>query len=169
MLRDRLPNRVLDVGPLALDHTKRDTVNEKHDVRPPRLMAPTSFHRELLGHMKHVVAVRAVRGGIPVDVLERKALGVTGDRLLKASAQTQQVVNLLIGADKAVKNNVFESLNTAVDVGLRERMLFALEANAVDLSQLSFQDAVEHNPRSPPPAQLQSLLRREVGVPDVLQ
>ena len=101
--------------------------------------------------------------------MQRKTLGVALDGLLHATPQAQQVVDLLVGAHQAVVDHVLEHLHGRQDIALAERILIALEADAVDLAELLGKDTIEKHCAHASAAQCQRLLRRQVGVTEVLQ
>ena len=167
VLADRLGDGVFDIGPFALDDRQGNTVDEQHDVGPPGLVAGGSFDLEFLGDVEDVGGQPSVR--VPVDVVERKALGVAADRLLQALAENQQVVDLLVGADESVVQHVFQNLHGGLDVGLAELVLLPLEANPVQFAQLFDEHRFEQHVARLSPPQRDRLARREVAPAQILQ
>src|SRR5438093_899229 len=103
MLADGFFNGVLEVWTLAFNHGKRNAVDEQHNIRSPSLMAARALDAELIGDVKDVVFPVG-----PVDVVQRKTLGIALDGLLHATPQAQQVVDLLVRSHQAVVDYFLE-------------------------------------------------------------
>lgn len=83
------------VGTLALDDHQWDAVDEQHNIRDARLVAPPPLHHKLVCDLVDVV------GRIfPVNVVERETAPVPVNRLFDALAQRQQLVHLLAGRNQ---------------------------------------------------------------------
>lgn len=164
LLRNRLLDRVLHVGPLALDHGERNPVDEQHDVGAAGVVAAGPLDDVFLRDVKDVV-----RKVVPVDVVERKALHVAADRLLQALAPQQQLIDFLVPADQTVEGELLQGLDGRLDVPLRELELLPLVADRVDLPQLLFQDSVKQDGTQSSASQPHRFILGQVPVAEVLQ
>ena len=123
-LRDGILARA-DVRFLALDDRQGDSIHEKNDIRPVMLAAAAALDGKLLRDVIDVV-LRL----LPVDVLERVALGVAQDGLLQALAQAEKVVDLFVGADQPIEHEVLQRIDPGDDVVFAEGIGFALGLDA---------------------------------------
>ena len=164
VLADGLTDGVLHVRPLALDDDQGDPVHEKHDVGPARLVAAAALDDEFLGHVEDVVV-----GALPIDVVELKAPGVPLDGLRQALPHAEEVIDLLVGRQKAVLHDVLQGLHRSQDVALAEGILAAPEADGIQLAELVRQDLVEDDTAQPIAAGLGGFPRGEILVAQVLQ
>ena len=164
MLANRLADRVLHVGPLALDDHQRNPVDEEHDVGSAGLLATTALDHELLGHVVGVVFRM-----FPVDIIKLKALGVSFDRLLQTLPHAQQVIRFLIGWQQAIIYYVLQCLNCREDIALAEGIRAASEEDGVLIAQLIRQYLVEEYAAQSITASFVRFFRAEVLVAEILQ
>ena len=107
--------------------------------------------------MPHVV-FRA----LPVDVAQRKRLGVAIHRLLQADAQRQQVVHRLIGALQPVIGHSAQALNGGMNVFFGKRMQRAPVLDAVEALELRTQHLFQQHIGPFATARSQGLSRAQV-------
>ena len=138
-------------------------------------MTPRAFDREFFSDMEDIVCQERLT--IPVDIEQRKAFRVSIDGLRQAFAKDQQVINLFVGPDQAVENELTQGLNRRLDVGFTELVFCPLETDLIEFAELRNEDAVENDIRQFPgpqrhgfpwcqvlPAQiLKQLQRRDLG------
>ena len=79
---------------------------------------------------------RQPRLRVPVDVLERKTLRVPLNRLLQTLPEDQQVVDLFVGPNEPVVDDILESLHCRLNVRVAELESLPLEPNLIELPKL---------------------------------
>ena len=97
---------------LALDDSKRNTVDEQHNIGARVMLLVLTVNGEFLGDMKYVVAEI-----IPVDIFQIEAEQLAfADNLRIAFAEQQRVIDLFACAHKTVKQRLVKVLYRAFDI-----------------------------------------------------
>ena len=99
---------------------------------------------------------------LPVDVAQRKSLGVPFDRLLQTDTQCQQVVHRLVGSLQPVVGHSAQALDGGVNVFFGKRMQRAAVLDAVEALELRAQNLFKNHIRAPPSPRGQRLSRAQV-------
>ena len=129
------------------------------------LMTACPLYFEFFRHMKYILVPF-----FPVDVLEGVALLVALYGLLQGFAQGEQVVDMLIGAYQSLlQGHLFQRMDASLDIAVAVWVCLSLVLNAVEGSQLLFQDFLQNYIGRLATPQPQCLLRCEVGIAQVLQ
>ena len=145
------------VGALALNDDEGDAVDEANQIGAAGLAAAAPFDLEFLGDVEDV-ALRV----LPIDVVQREALGVAVHSLRQADAQRQPLVDALIGDDGAVVWLVEQRVHRFADVRAGKGDALPPELDRVMLPQPRFQHGGEHDAPAFALAQGQCLGRREI-------
>ena len=166
MLRNRLLERIFNVGSLALYHTQRNTINKQYNIGAICVAHSRTAYCKLLGYVKRIVLYV-----LPIDILHHIALLVAIDNLFECLARSQEVVcHLRSGHISLCHREIFECLNARRYILLRKYGC-ALRTNlhSVYFRQLLTQDRLEQHIARISATQLHCLGRRQIGVTHLLQ
>ena len=114
LIADHLLNRLIDrnMRSLALDDSKRNTVDEQHDIRTRVVLLVLTVNGKFFGHMKKVFVEI-----IPVDISQVEAEQLAfADNLRIAFAEEQCVIDFFACAYKAVKQRLVKIFDRAFDI-----------------------------------------------------
>lgn len=131
ILPDRLLQRALLLGTLALDDDEGDPVDEADDIGTPRLMASCHLHLVFRRDVEGVIS-----GVLPVDVTKGESLRLPVDGLIETLPEGQQVIDLLARANEALEGDIAQCLDRLGDVLLGEGHLAPLEADLIQPAKL---------------------------------
>ncbi len=172
ILRDTFLDRIIagtwQVGPLAFDYRKRNTVDKTDDVRATGVFTHrvVAFDRELVGYVELVVISRDARLAVtaPVNNRDGHAGFLAVHKLGDGIAQRQHVVDTLVGRQQPfAQSRRCQLAHDLIDRISRQRVFLALPAKATFLQLFDEHIAQQYIRRASPSAQ--SFFGRQIRIP----
>jgi hypothetical protein len=112
------------------------------NIRNVRFLASCPFDLELLRDV-----VRVPLWMIPIDVAKRETLDIALNRLLERLSEAEQIVDLFVGPNQAVVDDIFQRLDRRNDIPFTEREVVATITNMVKSAELFLQNSIKNYPR----------------------